>query len=82
MKENGYAKMPTEKLKKLTTTVSAISGILGGTLLVLFAIKFYDFVENDGSGASLITPIALLPVLFLNLLNLKNMKAELKNRNR
>ncbi|TAF95250.1 MAG: redox-active disulfide protein 2 [Cytophagia bacterium] len=79
MKENSYAKMSDETLKKNIKTTTFVAGLLGGALFVLFCIKIYNYVQ-EGLSVGLITPIALLPILLLNINNINKMKAELKSR--
>ena len=79
MKENPYAKMSDETLKKNTKAGTFVTGLLGGALFVLFCINIYNYTQTDFTPL-FIVPIALLPILILNITNIKKMKAELKLR--
>ncbi|MFN3847980.1 MAG: redox-active disulfide protein 2 [Spirosomataceae bacterium] len=80
MKENSYSKMSTEQLKKTIGVSSAITGMLGVMLLILAGMAIYNKVQENNGSLSIAVPLALSPILFLNLVNIKNMKDELKKR--
>lgn len=79
-KESTYSKMSTEQLKKTIGITSAITGMLGVMLMILVGMVIYNKVQENNSSLSIVVPLALSPILFLNLINIKNMKDELKKR--
>lgn len=80
MKENSYSKMTTEQLKKTISATTAITGMLGAMLLVLIGMIVYNKIQENNGSLSIAVPLCLSPIFFLNLINIGNMKKELKNR--
>lgn len=71
--------MNTEDLIKNEKMLKGIAYGFAVLLLFLFGINIF-LVVKKGFGPSQIVPIALLPILLLNLNNLKEIKKELKSR--
>ncbi|UFH57187.1 hypothetical protein [Spirosoma sp. KNUC1025] len=65
------------KRKKLT---QFLTGLLAGVLLVLLGIKLYSVIVKDDGILALATPLALTPIVVINLSTLKAIKAELRAR--
>ncbi len=79
MKAKNFTEMSTEKLLEQTKSVKALTGLLAGMLLILFCTGlFLSF--NKGFNVFLIIPLALLPILILNINTLKEIKKELNSR--
>jgi Flp pilus assembly protein TadB len=79
MKTKNFAEMSTEKLLEQTKSIKALTGLLGGMLLVLFFTGGYIF-STKGFNVFLIIPLALLPIVILNVKTLKEIKKELDSR--
>ena len=80
MKNKKLEEMTNEELLKYEKMVKPITYILGGALALLFGINIFSFFHNGYSALSII-PIALLPILIINLSNLKEIKKEKLKRN-
>ena len=65
----------TQKLKALKTVTS----IFAGTLIVLFAVNLYQSITDKFTALSII-PIALMPILVINIASISKVKKELKLR--
>lgn len=79
MKQQKISTLNTEELLKLQKSIKVITYMLAGTLFFLFCFTLYLTFKN-GFNALTIIPVALLPIVFLNLNNLKEIKKELKSR--
>ncbi|CAM3620029.1 redox-active disulfide protein 2 [Flavobacterium chungbukense] len=71
--------MSTEELIKNQKTLKTVNTIFAVVLFMLFALNIF-IVFNKGFSAMNVVPIALLPILFLNISNLKEIKKELESR--
>ncbi|WP_238568013.1 redox-active disulfide protein 2 [Flavobacterium sp. ASV13] len=71
--------MSTEELIKNQKALKTVNTIFGVVLLMLFALNIF-IIFMKGFSAMNVVPIALLPILFLNLNNLKEIKKELDSR--
>ena len=81
MKENHYSKMTLHELKTQAKTVKTMMSIFSGILLVLvFAAVFLSFRQGFYAVSILFIPVALFPIFFGMLNNLKNMKKEMKTK--
>lgn len=79
MKINDYAEKSTEELKKAVSTVKIITVFLAAVLFYLLISSAYPSIK--GSLSSLwVVPIALSPILLLNLYNIKQIKKEIRKR--
>lgn len=79
MKQQKISNLNTEELLKLQKSIKVITYMLAATLVFLFSLTLYLTFKN-GFNALTIIPVALLPIVFLNLNNLKEIKKELKLR--
>lgn len=79
MKNTKFSEMTTEELIKNQKTLKTVNSIFAVVLLMLFALNVY-IVLRKGFSAMNVVPVALLPILFLNLSNLKEIKKELDSR--
>lgn len=81
IKENIYKKITLNELKAQAKTVKTMMFIFSGILLVLvFAAVFLSFRQGFYAVSILFIPVALFPIFFGMLNNLKNMKKEMKTR--
>lgn len=79
MKNTKFSEMTTEELIKKQKTLKTVNSIFAVVLLMLFALNVY-IVLRKGFSAMNVVPVALLPILFLNINNLKEIKRELESR--
>ena len=79
MKNTKFSEMTTEELIKNQKTLKTVNTVFAVVLLMLFALNVY-IVLRKGFSAMNVVPVALLPILFLNLSNLKEIKKELDSR--
>lgn len=79
MKNNKFSEMSTEELLKSEKSLKTVTYIFGVALLFLFGLNIFLAV-NRGFSASQVIPLALLPILILNLNSLKEIKKELDSR--
>ncbi|WP_026730661.1 hypothetical protein [Flavobacterium denitrificans] len=79
MKNTKFNEMSTEELIKNQKTLKTVNTIFAIALCILFALNIF-IIYNKGFSAMSVVPIALLPILFLNLNNLKEIKKELETR--
>ena len=79
MKNQKPSEMSTEKLLQQQKTIKLVTGLLAGMLTVLLVMGIFLAVEQK-LYAFIPIPIALLPIVFLNLNNLKEIKKELDAR--
>jgi Na+-transporting methylmalonyl-CoA/oxaloacetate decarboxylase beta subunit len=79
--------MKTDKLKELDTaalqttykSIKVIAGLFAGILIVLFVVAIY-LTFKKGFTPLIVVPIALMPILIIKVINIKNIKAELQSR--
>ncbi|CAH0995998.1 hypothetical protein EMA8858_02126 [Emticicia aquatica] len=80
MSENPYSKMSLEELNTKVKTLKSVTSIFSGILFVLvFAVVFLGI--RKGFSAISIVPVALIPILIINLGTLKKIQDEIKSRN-
>jgi len=79
MKNTKFSEMTTEELIKNQKTLKTVNTIFAVVLLMLFSLNVY-IVLRKGFSAMNVVPVALLPILFLNINNLKEIKRELESR--
>jgi hypothetical protein len=80
MSENPYSKMSLEELNAKVKTLKSVTSIFSGILFVLvFAVVFLGI--RKGFSAISIVPVALIPILIINLGTLKKIQDEIKSRN-
>ena len=79
MTEVKLEELSNEELLKREKMLSAVTYTLAGMLLVLFALAmFLSFTK--GFSALTVVPIALMPIVLINLGSIKKIKAERKLR--
>jgi Na+-transporting methylmalonyl-CoA/oxaloacetate decarboxylase beta subunit len=79
MKNQNLGLLDTETLLKKQRSLKVLTGMLAGMLIVLFTLTIFISIKKTFSPLSVV-PIALLPIVILNLLNLKTIKKELDSR--
>ena len=80
MSENKFAEMSNEQLQKSEKVAKASAYTLILMLVLLFALSMY-LTFKKGFTPLTVIPICLLPIVILNLGNIKKMQEELKSRN-
>lgn len=79
MKNQKPNEMSTEKLLEQQKTIKVVTGTLAGMLIILLILGIFLAVEQK-LYAFIPIPIALLPIVFVNINNLKEIKKELNSR--
>ncbi len=81
MKSDKLQEMSNEALRKQRKSIVVITGLLAGVLLVLLIVSLCLWFRKDFAIAlpSLTFPLALLPIVLLNLNKLKEIKKELNS---
>jgi Na+-transporting methylmalonyl-CoA/oxaloacetate decarboxylase beta subunit len=79
MESNKLSELNTEALLKKYKLWKAMAGTLAGILLVCFIVLIYLSLKK-GFSPLLIVPIALMPILILNITKINNIKKELNSR--
>ena len=79
MKNQKPSEMSTEKLLEQQKTVKLVTGILAGMLTSLLVLSIFLAVQQK-MYTFIPIPIALLPIVFVNINNLKEIKKELDSR--
>lgn len=79
MKTEKLTEKTTEELKKTEKSLKAITGMLLGTLIVLFGLSLY-ITFTKGFTPLIIIPIALLPIGIVNFNTINNIKKEINSR--
>jgi hypothetical protein len=80
MKGKKPAEMTNEELLKNKKTFSAVTYTLAGMLGVLFCMGIYLSVTKGFSAISVV-PIALTPIVVINIKAIKKINKEIKARN-
>lgn len=80
MKSKNYNEISTEELLKTKSAMQVITYMLAAVLVVLIAINIILFMKK-GVNASMVVPVALLPIVFLNFSNLTKITKEISSRN-
>lgn len=80
MSNKKYTEMSDEELLKSQKSIKTITALLAGMLLFLFAINIF-LAFKKGFSALSVVPIALLPIVIININTLKEIKKELNSRN-
>lgn len=80
MSNKRYAEMSNEELLKSQKSIKTVTAILVGMLLFLFAVNIF-LAFKKGFSALNAVPIALLPIVIINVNTLKEIKKELNSRN-
>ncbi|TCD02327.1 redox-active disulfide protein 2 [Pedobacter frigidisoli] len=79
METKKYEEMSNEELLKSEKMTSTLTYTLGGMLLVLFSLSLF-ITFTKGFTALTVVPIALMPIVLINLGSIKKIKAERKLR--
>lgn len=79
MKANRYAEMPDEKLLKTETTVRSVVYMLAVAIVILIGTGIYT-VTVKGFSALTAMPLFFIPIVILNVVNLKELQKEIKAR--
>ncbi|RZK57782.1 MAG: redox-active disulfide protein 2 [Pedobacter sp.] len=80
MSKKNLSELSDEELLKNAKTVKMITSMLAGAIFLLFIINIFLAFKKGFSSLSVI-PIALLPIVLININSLKEMKKEIKSRN-
>lgn len=83
MKENPYTKMTLEQLKVKAKMFKTVTSVFSGMLMVLvFVVVFLGIRQgfNTVFISLSIIPVALLPILLVNLNSIKKINDEIKSR--
>ncbi len=80
MKNKKLNELSNEELLKNEKSLKVVTYMLAGAILVLFAAGIFLTFRKGFSALSVI-PIALFPIVILNLNSLKEIKTEIKSRN-
>ncbi len=78
---NIFKKMSDEQLLKQEKITKGLTYVLGGSLLLLFCLNIYLGIRDGFNFGSMAVPIALSPILLLNVMNMKKIKTEKQTRN-
>ena len=81
MKSKSWSEMSTETLLRQSKTMKIMTGILIGMLLLLFVLNIVMISGKGFNPALMIVPVALLPIVFINVNTVKEIKKELDSRN-
>lgn len=79
MKSMPLTELSTEQLVKNKKTIGAATAALAGLLLPLFILSLYKWMTK-GFTSLVVVPLALLPIVFVNLKKLKEIQKELEMR--
>lgn len=80
MAKENFQILSTNDLIKKKKSLSFVTGILAGILIVLLISAISLSIKN-GFSALVATPFALSPILIMNYQLIKKIKEELKSRN-
>lgn len=80
MRNERFKEISTEDLFKKKKTISLVTGILTGMLIVLIIYAVFLTI-NNGFPYLLVIPLGLSPILILNFNTVTNINRELKSRN-
>jgi len=79
IKHTGFERLSDEELKGRLPITKVVTGVSAGAILCLFSLTLYNTI-TDKFTPLLIVPIALFPILMINLMNISKIKAEMKSR--
>lgn len=80
MADNKLAEISNEDLIKNEKKVKGLTLVFAGVLIVLFTVNILTSLKKGFSAVTII-PIALLPILIININSWKELKKEIKRRN-
>lgn len=76
---NNLSNLSLEELNKRAKTSKFFTGLLGGILLVQFAVGIY-LVTKQGFNVFIVIPVAFLPIFMVNMMGLKKINEEIARR--
>lgn len=79
MRKQELSALSTEELQKKEKVTKGLTGMLAVALIVLFGLYLYITIQK-GFTPLLILPIALMPILIVNIKNIQSIKKELERR--
>lgn len=79
MQTNKLKDQSTEDLQKQAKSIRTITYMLSGALLLLFILNIFVTIKKGFSAISAV-PVALLPIVIVNVNNLNAIRKELKSR--
>ncbi|TDG35203.1 redox-active disulfide protein 2 [Pedobacter changchengzhani] len=79
MQSNKFKEMSNEDLVKAKKSLRSITYALGIMLVVLIILNIF-LLFKKGFSPMIFVPVALLPIVIINISSIKKMKAELKLR--
>ena len=82
MKSENLKELSVEELLKQQKTIKVVTGSLAGMLIVLLGLGIFLTFQKTSFAAFIVIPIALLPIVILNLTTLNKIKEELNLRER
>jgi hypothetical protein len=77
MEINKFTEVSTDKLKEKRRILKVLTYMLAGVLLLSIIFNLFAF---DKVPSLIVVPLALLPIVIINLNTLKQIKKELANR--
>ena len=79
MAQNNYSQMNDENLQKIIKRSTLFNTMFCLALVLVALVNIYELMTN-GFRISLILPLAMLPLLAINIYNIRKMKSELNTR--
>ena len=79
-KRISYDKWSTEQLNRQVKTLRFTTGLLGGILLLLFALTLNNSIKKGQIDPLLISPVALSVIIPINIKKMREIKKELHRR--
>ena len=79
MKNTSLSEMSSDEIIKNKKTIGAATAALAGLLLFLLILSIYKWMTKDFT-LQVVVPLALSPIVFLNIKKIKEMKRELQSR--
>lgn len=79
MKKQELSALSTEELQKKEKNIKGLTGMLAVAMIVLFVLYLYITIQK-GFTPLLVLPIALMPILIVNIKNIQSIKKELEKR--
>ncbi|MGB5692010.1 MAG: hypothetical protein WBM43_05325 [Flavobacteriaceae bacterium] len=79
-KKVSYDKWSTEQLNRQVKSLRFATGLLGGILLLLFALTINNSIKKGQIDPLLISPIALSVIIPINIKKMREIKKEIHRR--
>ncbi len=79
-KKVSYDKWSTEQLNRQVKSLRFATGLLGGLLLLLFALTINNSIKKGQIDPLLISPIALSVIIPINIKKMREIKKEIHRR--